>query len=55
LMGCAIFRGSFSAILISVWKATFCGSLFGLNIFSKCPAKVFAFFYHIVPRSRPRF
>jgi hypothetical protein len=43
LIGCIIRSGSSSALLISASKASFCGSSFGLNAFSKCLAKVFAF------------
>jgi hypothetical protein len=41
--GCVICSGSFSALLISVSRSSFCASSFGLNVFSKCPAKVFVF------------
>jgi hypothetical protein len=43
LCGCVICSGSFSALLFPVWKALLCGSSFGLNVSSKCVAKVFAF------------
>jgi hypothetical protein len=44
LIGCVICSGSFSALLIPVSRSSFCGRSFGLNVFSKCPAKVLAFF-----------
>jgi hypothetical protein len=43
LIGCIICIGSFSTLLISVSRPSFCGRSFGLNVFSKCPVKVFAF------------
>jgi hypothetical protein len=35
--------GSFSVLLISVSRYSFYGNSYGLNVFSKCPAKIFAF------------
>jgi hypothetical protein len=52
LTGCIICNGSFSALLIYVSRSSFCGSWFGLNVFSKCPTKVFAF-YLVGPSSGP--
>jgi hypothetical protein len=43
LIGYVICSGSFGALLISVSTSSFCGSSFSLNVFSKCPAKVFPF------------
>jgi hypothetical protein len=43
LTGCTIWSDSFSALLISVSKTSFCVSSFGLNAFPKRPAKVLAF------------
>jgi hypothetical protein len=51
LIGCVICSGFFSALLISVWKASFCGCSFGLNIFSKYPVKLSLFPYHFRPTS----
>jgi hypothetical protein len=42
LIGRVICSSSFSTLLIFVSRSSFCGSSFGLNIFFKCPAKVFA-------------
>jgi hypothetical protein len=44
LIGCVICSSSFSALLISVSRSSFRGSSFGLDVFSKCPAKVFSVF-----------
>jgi hypothetical protein len=49
LIGCIICSSSSSALLISLTKASFCGSSCGLNAVSKCPAKVFAF--SLLPRA----
>jgi hypothetical protein len=46
--------GSFNALLMYVSRSSFCDSSFGLNVFSKCSAKVFAL-YHFVPRPGPHF
>jgi hypothetical protein len=51
LIGCVICSGSFSALLISVSRSSFCGSSFALNVFSKCPENCSLFLYHVVPRS----
>jgi hypothetical protein len=47
LIGCIICSGYFTASLVSVSMSSFYGSSFGLNVFPKCPAKVFAFFFNI--------
>jgi hypothetical protein len=43
LIGYVIRNGSFTTLLIFVSKISFCGSSFGLNAFSKCPARVLHF------------
>jgi hypothetical protein len=43
LIGCVICNGSFNPFLFYVSKILICGSSFSLNVFYKCPAKVFAF------------
>jgi hypothetical protein len=53
LFGCIVCSGSSSALLISVSKASFCGSSFGLNACFKCPTKCSLYLYHFGPRTGP--
>jgi hypothetical protein len=43
LIGCILCSGSSSAFVVSVSKASFCGNSIGLNVYSKCCAKLFTF------------